>query len=82
MASGRVKVVVMAPHLGSDLRFVGDVDERIESVDGNRAFRAELVEQGRGSWSDAGQMRPRGENGIGCWPRRRSFCSGSRYCHE
>jgi phosphoglycerate dehydrogenase-like enzyme len=47
MASGRVKVVVMAPHLGSDLRFVGDVDERIQPIDGNRAFQAELVEQGR-----------------------------------
>jgi phosphoglycerate dehydrogenase-like enzyme len=47
MVSGRVKVLVMAPHLGSDLRFVDVVDERIEAVDGNRAFRAELVEQGR-----------------------------------
>ncbi len=47
MVSGRVKVVVMAPHLGSDLSFVAEVDDRIEAMDGNRTFRAELVEQGR-----------------------------------
>jgi phosphoglycerate dehydrogenase-like enzyme len=52
MVSGRVRVVVMAPHLGSDLEFVSDVDSHVEVVDGSRTFRAELVEQGRVS----GQM--------------------------
>ncbi len=36
----------MAPHLGSDLAYVAEVDARVEVLDGNQAFRAELVEQG------------------------------------
>jgi phosphoglycerate dehydrogenase-like enzyme len=41
-----VKVLVMAPHLGSDLNYVGDVDERVEVLDGNPAFQAEIIQQG------------------------------------
>ena len=35
----------MAPHLGSDLTYVAEVDPRVEVLDGNRALGAELVEQ-------------------------------------
>jgi glyoxylate/hydroxypyruvate reductase len=45
VASGAVKVLVMAPHLGSDLGYIRAVDPRIEAVDGNRAFQAELIDQ-------------------------------------
>jgi glyoxylate/hydroxypyruvate reductase len=41
----RVKVLVMAPHLGSDLEYVTQVDPGVEVLDGNSAFTAELVEQ-------------------------------------
>jgi phosphoglycerate dehydrogenase-like enzyme len=47
MAPAAVKVLVMAPHLGSDLGYVTGIDPRVEVLDGNRAFRAELVEQDR-----------------------------------
>lgn len=47
MVAEVVKVLVMAPHLGSDLAFVGDIDPRVEVLDGNRALGAELVEQGQ-----------------------------------
>jgi phosphoglycerate dehydrogenase-like enzyme len=42
-----VKVLVMAPHLGSDLGYVTDVGSGVEVLDGNRALGAELVEQGQ-----------------------------------
>ena len=35
----------MAPHLGGQLAYVAEVDPRIEVLDGNGAFRAELVAQ-------------------------------------
>src|SRR5260370_25519512 len=47
MAAGAVKGLVMAPHLGLDLGYVAEIDPRVEVLDGNRAFRAELVEQDR-----------------------------------
>jgi phosphoglycerate dehydrogenase-like enzyme len=47
MAAAAVKVLVMAPHLGSDLGYVAEIDPRVEVLDGNRAFRAELVEKDR-----------------------------------
>lgn len=47
MASRAVKVLVMAPHLGTDLSYISDVDPSVEVLDGNGAFRAELVEQGQ-----------------------------------
>jgi phosphoglycerate dehydrogenase-like enzyme len=47
MAAGTVKVLVMAPHLGGQLAYVAGVDPRIEVLDGNGAFRAELVAQDR-----------------------------------
>lgn len=37
----------MAPHLGSDLGYIRAVDPRVEVLDGNRAFQAELIEQER-----------------------------------
>ena len=46
MASPVVKVLVMAPNLGPDLTYVSDVDSRVDVLDGNRAFGAELIEQG------------------------------------
>jgi phosphoglycerate dehydrogenase-like enzyme len=46
MSAAVVKVLVMAPHLGDDLAFVSNVHPRVEVLDGNRAFGAELVEQG------------------------------------
>jgi phosphoglycerate dehydrogenase-like enzyme len=49
MASRLVRVLVMAPHLGADLSYVADVDRRLEVLDGNRAFPAELIEQGQAS---------------------------------
>jgi phosphoglycerate dehydrogenase-like enzyme len=49
MASRVVKVLVMAPHLGADLAYIADVDPCIEVLDGNTAFRAELIEQGQAS---------------------------------
>jgi phosphoglycerate dehydrogenase-like enzyme len=45
MASSVVNVLVMAPHLGADLSYVAQVDPRIQVLDGNRAFAAELIEQ-------------------------------------
>jgi phosphoglycerate dehydrogenase-like enzyme len=45
MGSAPVKVLVMAPHLGSDLTYVAEVDPRVAVLDGNRALSAELVEQ-------------------------------------
>src|ERR1700730_3377093 len=48
MAAAAVKVLVMAPHLGPDLAYVAEVDPRVEVLDGNRAFAAELAEQGVG----------------------------------
>jgi phosphoglycerate dehydrogenase-like enzyme len=42
-----VKVLVMAPHLGSDLSYVTDIDPTVEVLDGNTALGAELVEQGQ-----------------------------------
>ncbi len=47
MASPAVKVVVMAPNLGPDLTYLRVLDPRVLVLDGNRAFRTELVEQGR-----------------------------------
>jgi phosphoglycerate dehydrogenase-like enzyme len=46
MAAQQVSVLVMAPRLGSDLRYVAEVDPRVEVLDGNQAYRAELVDQG------------------------------------
>lgn len=46
MAAEKVSVLVMAPRLGSDLGYIAEVDPRVEVVDGNRAFQAELVDQG------------------------------------
>jgi glyoxylate/hydroxypyruvate reductase A len=46
MASPVVRVLVMAPSLGPDLTYVSEVDARVDVLDGNRAFGAELVEQG------------------------------------
>lgn len=40
-----VKVLVMAPQLGADLDYVASVDPRIEVLDGNAAFAAELAER-------------------------------------
>jgi phosphoglycerate dehydrogenase-like enzyme len=37
----------MAPHLGTDLSYVTDVDPRIDALDGNRVLSAELAEQGQ-----------------------------------
>jgi phosphoglycerate dehydrogenase-like enzyme len=45
MGSAAVKVLVMAPHLGSDLTYVAEVDPRVDVLDGNPAFGAELVAQ-------------------------------------
>jgi phosphoglycerate dehydrogenase-like enzyme len=45
VAPDKVKVLVMATHLGSDFSFVTAVDPRVEVVDGRRAFEAELVVQ-------------------------------------
>lgn len=36
----------MAPRLGADLRYVAEVDPSVEVLDGNDAYRAELVDQG------------------------------------
>jgi phosphoglycerate dehydrogenase-like enzyme len=47
VAPGSIKVLVMAPHLGSDLGYIRAVDPRVEVLDGNRAFQAELIEQER-----------------------------------
>jgi phosphoglycerate dehydrogenase-like enzyme len=47
MGSPVVKVLVMAPQLGPDLTYVTDVDPRVSVLDGNQAFRTELIEQGR-----------------------------------
>ncbi len=47
MASPVVRVLVMAPQLGPDLTYVSEVDARVDVLDGNLAFGAELVEQGR-----------------------------------
>jgi len=41
-----LKVLVMAPQLGPDLNYVASVDPRIEVLDGNTAFLAELFEHG------------------------------------
>jgi phosphoglycerate dehydrogenase-like enzyme len=38
----RVKVLVIAPQLGSDLDYIAAVDPRVEVLDGNRAFAAEM----------------------------------------
>lgn len=46
MAAEKVSVLVMAPRLGSDLGYIAEVDPRVEVVDGNQAFHAELVDQG------------------------------------
>jgi phosphoglycerate dehydrogenase-like enzyme len=46
MAAQRVNVLVMAPRLGSDLRYIADVDPRVEVLDGSQAYRAELIDQG------------------------------------
>jgi phosphoglycerate dehydrogenase-like enzyme len=45
MTGQAVRVLVMAPHLGSDLAYVAEVDQQVEVLDGNRAFVAELVAQ-------------------------------------
>jgi phosphoglycerate dehydrogenase-like enzyme len=37
----------MAPHLGGDLAYIGNIDPRVEVLDGNQAFVAELIEQGQ-----------------------------------
>jgi phosphoglycerate dehydrogenase-like enzyme len=47
MAVRAVKVLVMAPHLGSDLGYVTSVDARVQVLDGNPMLGAELVEQGQ-----------------------------------
>jgi phosphoglycerate dehydrogenase-like enzyme len=47
MTASQIKVLVMAPHLGADHAYISQVDPRVEVLDGNRAFRAELVEQKR-----------------------------------
>jgi phosphoglycerate dehydrogenase-like enzyme len=49
MASPSVKVLVMAPQLGPDLAYVSGVDPRVDVLDGNLAFGAELIDQGRRS---------------------------------
>jgi phosphoglycerate dehydrogenase-like enzyme len=49
MTSRVVKVLVMAPHLGADHGYITDVDRSVEVLDGNEAFRAELIEQGQAS---------------------------------
>jgi hypothetical protein len=41
-----VNVLVMAPFLGADLSFVGDVDPRIRVLGGNAAYLAEVQAQG------------------------------------
>lgn len=41
-----MKVLVMAPQLGTDLGYVAGVDPRVEVLDGNAAFAAELSEHG------------------------------------
>jgi phosphoglycerate dehydrogenase-like enzyme len=46
MAAQQVSVLVMAPRLGSDLGYVTEVDPSVEVLDGNEAYRAELVDQG------------------------------------
>lgn len=43
-----LRVLVMAPQLGADLGFVTSVDPRVEVLDGNAAFAAELAEHGLG----------------------------------
>ena len=43
-----VKVLVMAPHLGTDLGWVRAVDPSVEVLDGNPAYRAELAQHGLG----------------------------------
>jgi phosphoglycerate dehydrogenase-like enzyme len=42
-----MRVLVMAPHLGRDLRYVDEVDPSVEVLDGNRALEAELVDLGQ-----------------------------------
>lgn len=44
--SNTVNVLVMAPHLGSDLGYVASVDSRVNALDGNAALRAEWADHG------------------------------------
>jgi glyoxylate/hydroxypyruvate reductase A len=41
-----IRLLVMAPNLGVDLSYVAGIDPRVTPLDGNRAFGAELVDQG------------------------------------
>lgn len=50
----QVKVLVMAPQLGADLGYVAAVDPRIEVLDGNAAFAAELAELAGSSGAGSG----------------------------
>src|SRR5437764_609513 len=46
MTRRAVKILVMAPHLGSNLDYIAAVDRTVEVLDGNQALGAELVDQG------------------------------------
>lgn len=53
-----MKVLVMAPHLGRDLAYVERVDPRVEVLDGNDAFLAELADHAMGPPAPAGGPSP------------------------